>query len=274
MQLCPLSCRAFSHLILAYPHQNICIRATTIELWDVFLLQKSVLLFTYRILLFIALTHGNVSSRCKMCMKISLCATTGSLLGQYCTHYQKWQVISMRSHIASVSQYQCINGNSCTSLLRFTSKRAIPCHPTWIHCITRCLIVMGMSLHHWNGLDVSKKHRSIYLAQSNFHLLTTYGTRSSCQKTFRPYLYTPSFTTACLLSKPSYQLYFYYYYHFGKKAKQPVYTKSLYTKMVFVVSPIHVQFCLEIIQGASFNQMFWQFIPCVDYTVRKIIFSW
>ena len=60
---------------------------------------------------------------------------------------------------------KCMHKWQLTNLIRFTSKQAIPYQPAWIHCITRCLIVMGTSSHHSNGLEVSRKNRSIYLAQ-------------------------------------------------------------------------------------------------------------
>ena len=37
------------------------------------------------------------------------------------------------------------------------------------------------------------------------------------------------------------------YYDFGKKAKNSLYTKSLYNKTVHVVSPIHIQLLLEVV---------------------------
>ena len=65
----------------------------------------------------------------------------------------------MRSHSKYMYKWQL------TSLLRFTSKRAIPGKPAWIDCITRWLIVMVTSSHHWNGVEVSRKHGSICLAR-------------------------------------------------------------------------------------------------------------
>ena len=73
-----------------------------------------------------------------------------------------------------MSHSKCVYKWQLTSL--FTLKQAIPGKPAWVLYITRCLIVMAMSSHHWNRLEMSRKHGSIYLARSNLHLLTTYGT--------------------------------------------------------------------------------------------------